>query len=117
MTRNLLPQSVKEVEKHNQPATITKVHVDDTAQFSSHKDAKTLFNNILVAAIHFKDENTKLKLILSSKKGAGSVIASSPRLAKEIKDSHKKTGSAYEVEPTARDLGILYTAGKSKPEI
>jgi len=30
MTRNLLLQSVKEVEEHNLPATITKVHVDDT---------------------------------------------------------------------------------------
>ena len=84
MTRNLLLQSVKEVEEHNQPATITKVHVDDTAQFSSHKEAKTLFSNILAAAIHFKHKTTKLKLTLSSKKGAGSVIASSTRLAKEI---------------------------------
>jgi len=115
MTRNLLLQSVKEVEEHNQPATITKVHVDDTAQFSSHKEAKTLFSNILAAAIHFKDKTTKLKLTLSSKKGAGSVIASSARLAKEIKETLKKSGIKYEVELTARDLGILYTAGKSNP--
>ena len=33
MTRNLLLQSVKEVEEHNQPATITKVHVDTQPNF------------------------------------------------------------------------------------
>ena len=58
---------------------------------------------------------TKLHLTLSSKKGAGSIIASTPRLAVQIKETPKRNGINYEVETSARDLGILYTAGKANP--
>ena len=74
-----------------------------------------MFTHITNAAIHFKELVSKLQFTLSSKKGAGSIIASTPFLARQIKETLKQNCINYEVESTARDLGILYTAGKANP--
>ena len=87
--------------------------MDDCAQSARDRIKSRFYNKLGNSFMKFNKLRIKLKLGLSKK---GVICCSDYMIAKRLqKELHSNYGVEYQVSRSCRDIGVSYTAGKSRP--
>jgi hypothetical protein len=123
LTRAYLGRGMKRIhQKHfvnkenidKSSKTATETYVDDCAQGTAHLKVNVLIKGLMLAFRDFRKLSVlKLLLNLSDK---GAVVSSSDKITKAIRLEILNTfGEKYHGAKSSRDLGISFTAGRTRP--
>ena len=105
---------VEEVEaKIDEQVGKSRLYVDDCAQSATDPIESRFYNKLGNSFMKFNKLRIKLKLGLSNK---GVICCSDYMVAKRLqKELRSNYGVEYQVARSCRDIGVSYTAGKSRP--